>query len=145
VFVLAVHAQTTPTPATANELEYLQFMLTNLASPDHSSGAIKMYEDSLRPQFGLTTEEASLIHASGQSLKPLLVQFRASSQAITNGKAALTDSDSKAIAALVAQRNSQIATLVNGILANVRPETAERMRMPGNVVAAAIKATQGGK
>ncbi len=144
VLCLACYAQTAQAPTTANEVQYLGFMLMNLASLDHSPDATGMFEASLAQQFGLNSQESATIHAAGQALKPLLAQLRASSQTIVIGKTTLTASDSAALAALAAQRESQIATLSNQILNSVRPETAERLRMPGSLVANALNATKGG-
>ena len=139
------YAQGTQAPATADELPFFRFMLTNLASLDHSPKAIGAFEASLVKQFGLNTQESATIHASAQTLNALLTQLRQSSQAILNGKKNLSSADATALSSLADQRDQLIATLANEILNAVRPETAARLRAPGQVVAASATQGQAGK
>jgi hypothetical protein len=138
---LGCYAQTAQAPATAEELQYFRFMLMNLASPDHGQDAVKMFEDSLVPMFGLTTQEAATIHAAAQPLKPVLLQVKQAAQNPPAGGI----SPSASLTTLTAQREATIVSLANQILNSVRPQTAERLRMPGRIVANALKASTGGK
>jgi hypothetical protein len=145
VLSLSCYAQTAQPPATAAELQYFQFVLMNLASLDHGPDAVTAFETSLVPAFGLNSQEAATIHAAGQALKTVLAQIRRTSASVmASGAAALTPEGSNTLATLAAQRQSAIATLANQILNSVRPQTAERMRTAGDIVAAALKATKGG-
>src|SRR5947209_590703 len=91
-------------PATADELQYFRFMLMNVASLDHGSNAIKMYEDSLVKQFGLNPQEAAAIHGAAQSLNGLLIQLQQSEQAIKRGKSTITAADEQQLSALSDRR-----------------------------------------
>ncbi len=135
--------QVTQKPATPDELQYFRFMLMNLASVDHDPAAIKMFEDSLVKQFGLNTQESAVIHAKAQSLNALLKQHRQSAQATLRGKKTLAPSDAAALSALDQQREQVIANLSNEILNAVRPETAGRLRAPGQIAATTVKKSQG--
>jgi|SRR5271157_1207241 len=131
-------------PVTTDELQYLRFMLMNLASQDHSATAVAAFESSLVPQHGLNAQEAAQIHSAGQTLAALLQQIRRSANDITAGKKTLSDADVAALQALSNQREQLIETLANQILNSVRPETATRLRTPGHIVAAGVK-NQSGK
>lgn len=148
VFVLICYGcfgQTTQAPATPDELTYFRFMLMNLASIDHDPAAIKMFEDSLVKQFGLNQQESAMIHAKTQPLNVLLNQHRQSAQGILKGKKTLSATDAAALNALTQQREQLVASLSNEILNSVRPETAARLRTPGQIMATRIKKVQGGK
>jgi hypothetical protein len=145
LFCCGCYAQIAQPLATTDELPFFRFMLTNLASLDHSPKAIEAYEASLVKQFGLNAQESATIHASAQTLKALLTQLRQSSQAIVNGKKNPAASDATALSALADQRDQLINTLANEILNAVRPETAARLRAPGQVVAASATQGQAGK
>jgi hypothetical protein len=134
-------AQTSQRPATTDELQYLRFMLLNVASLDHSPDAVKSYEDSLVQQFGLSSKDSAAIHAAGQTLKPLLAQLRQSSRGVVAGKSALSPADSAALANLNAQREQTIANLANQILNSVSPAAADRLRAPGRIVANQVRKT----
>jgi hypothetical protein len=126
-------------PVTKDELQYFRFMLMNLASLDHSPTAVAAFEAALVPQHGLNAQEAAQIHAAGQTLAALLQQIRSSANAITAGKKTLSDSDTAALQALINQRDQLLETLANQILNSVRPETAGRLRKPGQIMAAGVK------
>jgi hypothetical protein len=126
-------------PATPAEVQYLRFLLLNVASLDHSPDAIKSYEDSLVRQFGLASKGSAAIHAAGQTLKPLLAQLRNSSRAIVAGRSVLLPVDSEALANLNAQREERIVNLANQILNSVSPAVADRLRVPGHIVANVVK------
>jgi hypothetical protein len=112
-------------------------MLMNLASLDHSPSAVTAFGNHLAPQFGLNSQESAQIQSAAQQLATLLLQIRASAATITAGKTVLSDADAASLAALSSQREQLITTLANQILNSVRPETAARLRMPGQIVAAA--------
>ncbi|SPF39591.1 exported hypothetical protein [Candidatus Sulfopaludibacter sp. SbA4] len=137
------YGQASQAPATAEELQYFRFTLMNLASLDHSPDSVKTYEDSLVKQFGLNAQESATIHAAAQSLNALLKQLRQSAQATLKGKQSLSSGDLSSLSALSARREQLIATLSNQILNAVRPETAARLRVPGNVVASSVAKAQG--
>jgi len=124
-------------PATTDQLQYFRFMLMNLASLDHSPSAVTAFGNHLAPQFGLNSQESAQIQSAAQQLATLLLQIRASAATITAGKTVLSDADAASLAALSSQREQLITTLANQILNSVRPETAARLRMPGQIVAAA--------
>ncbi|MBZ5728804.1 MAG: hypothetical protein LAP87_27970 [Acidobacteriia bacterium] len=128
-----------------NDLQYFRFMLTTIAGLDSSPDAVKMVEDSLIQHFGLNDEEFAVVRAAGQQLKPLLQQLRQSSTSIAQGKVSLSAADSAALAALDTQREARIAALSNQILNSVRPATADRLRIPGQVLSRALNSAQGGK
>lgn len=145
LFCCGCYAQVAQPLATTDELSFFRFMLMNLASLDHSPKAIDAYEASLVKQFGLNTKESATIHAGAQRLNSLLAQLRQSSKATVNGKKDLSSADTTALSALADQRDQLINILANEILNAVRPETAARLRAPGQVVAATAKQGQGGK
>jgi hypothetical protein len=132
-------AQAAQPPATADELKYLRFLLLNVASLDHSAGAIAAYESSLVLQFGLSTQESAAVHSAGQTMKTTLAQLRQSTQALLAGKTSLSPIDIAALQSLNEQREQTIATLANQILNSVSSLTASRLRAPGHIMAAAIK------
>ena len=71
-----------PQPAaTLDEMKYLRFVLLNVVSLDNSPAAVQSYEDHLVELHGLNAQESAVIHAAGQSLKPLLAQLRESARA----------------------------------------------------------------
>jgi hypothetical protein len=142
---LGCYAQTTQGPVTQDELQYLRFMLVNLASLDHSPVATNSFEASLVPAFGLNSQETVVIRAAAQSLKPLLTQIRQSARALVAGKSALTAADLNSLSDLAAQREAQILTLANHILNSVRPETAARLRMAGTIAVTGVRTARGGK
>jgi len=133
----ACYAQTSQPAATADEMQFLSFMLMNVGSIDHDPKAVAAYEDLLIKQFNLTTQESAFIHAQGQLLNTALKQLRSQSQAIVSGKKNLSASDASALTALIEQRQQYIVTLANQILNAVRPETAAHLRAPGHILAAA--------
>jgi hypothetical protein len=120
-------------------MQYLRFMLLNVASLDHSADAIQAFEDSLVKQFGLNAQESLAIHSAGQTLRPFLAQLRQSASAIVTGRTVLSPADSAALASVNAQREQKIAELANQILNSVRPETADRLRVPGRILATQVK------
>ena len=127
------------TPPSPNEVQHLRFILLSVASLDHDPDAIRAFEDNLAKQFGLTPQESSVIHAAGQSLKPLLAQNRRVGQATvaaSKGKGVLARADVDSLHALDAQREQTIANLSTQILNSVRPETVARLLAAGNILAA---------
>jgi hypothetical protein len=122
-------------PATPAEIQYLRFVLLNVASLDHSPDAIKSYEDSLVKQFGLDSKDSAAIHAAGQTLRPLLAQLRQAARSIVAGKSVHSPADSTALANLDAQREQKIMELANQILNSVSPAVADRLRVPGHILA----------
>jgi hypothetical protein len=133
----ACYAQTSQAPATANEMQFLRFMLMNVGSIDHHPQAVAAYESSLIKQFNLNAQESAFIHAEGQRLNALLKQLRSQSQAVLSGKKNLSASDSAALTALINQREQLITTLANEILNAVQPQTAARLRTPGRLLSTA--------
>ncbi|MGO9262017.1 MAG: hypothetical protein ACLQU1_37790 [Bryobacteraceae bacterium] len=133
----ACYAQTSQPPATADEMQFLSFMLMNVGSIDHDQKAVAAYEDLLIKQFNLNAQESAFINAQGPALNALLNQLRTQSQAIVSGKQNLSAADAAALTALINQRQQYITTLANQILNAVRPETATRLRTPGHILAAA--------
>src|SRR6266567_8597700 len=93
VLCFAWYAQAQQVPATQDELQYFRFMLMNLASLDHGTKAINMFEASLRPQFGLNDQEAATLHAAAQALKIRLIQLRESARRVASGKTSLSAAD----------------------------------------------------
>jgi hypothetical protein len=132
-------AQNLQPPATIDETKYLRFVLLNVASLDNSSSAIKSYEDHLVKLHGLNAEESAVIHAAGQVLKPLLAQLRESAHAISAANQTLAPPAIAALNEVEARREQKVAELANQILNAVRPETADRLRTPGRLVAARSK------
>ncbi len=139
----ACFAQAPQPPATADEMQYLRFMLMNIASIDHGPDAIRRFEDGIVKQFGLNKQEAAVIRAAGNELNGLLKQLRQSARTIVPGKSGLTPADLAALSRLAAQREQVIESLANRILNSVRPVTAVRLRAPGRVLASKMKRTQG--
>jgi hypothetical protein len=135
-------AQALQAPATTDEMQYLRFLVMNLASLDHKADAIQKFEDGLVKQFGLNQQETAAIRASANELNALLKQLRQSSVAIVPGKSGLTPADITAFSQLAAQREQKIESLVNRILNSVRPETAARLRAPGRILTAKAKKNQ---
>ena len=133
----ACYAQSSQPSATADEMQFLSFMLMNVGSIDHDAKAVAAYQDLLIKQFNLNTQESAFINSQGQALNTLLKQLRAQSQAILSGKTSLSAADAAALTALANQRQQFITTLANEILNAVRPETANRLRTPGHIMAAA--------
>ena len=131
-------AQTSQPPATPDEVQYLRFMLLNVASLDHGPDAIKAYEDSLVKLHGLNAQESAAIHSAGQSLHGLLAQLRQSTRAIVANKTLLSGADKAALDNLDAQREKAIVDRANQILNSVRGETATRLRAPGHILANAV-------
>ena len=129
-------------PATGDELKFLRFLLTNVASLDHSPDAVKAYEESLAMQFGLGAQESAAIHSAGQALNTVLAELRQSTQTLVAGKTALAPSDVTALASLNAQREQQIAKLANQILNSVSATTAARLRAPGHLLATGARAAK---
>jgi hypothetical protein len=132
-------AQTSQPPATVDEMQYLRFLLMNIASLDHSPDAVQRFEDGIGKQFGLDKQEAAAIRAAGNELNALLKQLRQSSRTIGVGKPGLTPADSAALSVLAAQREQKIESLANRILNSVRPETAARLRAPGRSLASRVR------
>ncbi len=122
--------------ATADEIKYLRFLLLSVGSLDHSPDATKSYENSLLLQFGLSTQEAAVIHSAGQILNTILAQLRQSTQTLVAGKTVLAPADITTLANLNAQREQQIVTLANQILNSVSSTTATRLRSAGHILAA---------
>ncbi len=135
----ACFAQATLPPATVDEMQYLRFLLMNIASLDHSPEAIQRFEDGIGKQFGLDKQEAAVIRAAGDELNVLLKQLRLASRAIVPGRSGLTPADSAALATLAVQREQKIEFLANRILNSVRPVTAARLRAPGRVLASKVR------
>lgn len=115
----------------------------NLASLDHSPDAVANLGHGLVKQFGLNAAEMAVISNAGQTLKLTLSQLRQSLQATMAGKTVLAPADSASISNLVAQRDQLIATLAQQILSSVRPETAARLRVPGDIVATKVNGKGG--
>jgi hypothetical protein len=144
LFSCGCYAQSSQAPASTDELKFSSFMLMSVGSVDHDPKAIAAYETSLVRQFGLNAQESAAIHAAGQTLHALLLQLRPQAQAIVRGKTSLSNTDAASLAGLIAQREQLITTLSNQILNTVRPQTADRLRVPGHIVAAAVNKAQGG-
>jgi hypothetical protein len=134
----ACFAQAPQPPATPDEMQYLRFMMMNLASLDHRPDAIQKFEDGLVKHFGLIQQETAAIRAAANELNALLGQLRQSSRAIVPGRAGLTPADKAAFSQLAAQREQKIESLVNRVLNSVRPETAARLRAPGHLLAGKV-------
>ena len=133
------YAQVSQPPATADELQYLRFMLMSVGSIDHHPAAVKSFEDHLVMHFGFNSQESALVHAAGQEMNALLQQLRQSSNVIVVGRRNLSPGDSAALSNLAAQREQRIEMLANRILNAVRPETAARLKVPGRVAATKVK------
>ena len=139
------YAQSSQPLATPDELGYFRYMLLNLASIDHSQESVQRYEENLLSQFGLSDQEALVIHGAAVTLHSQLLQIRQIQTQLTAGKVSLSDSDRSTLATLGAQREQLIDTLANQILNSVRPSTATSLRAPGHLVAAAIPRATGGQ
>src|SRR5215471_13472975 len=87
----------TPVQATTRDLQYVRFIILNIASLDHSSQSIQDYENSLVKLFGLGSQESTAIHNAATNFKPVLSQYRQSAQAIIAGRSALSQSDLAAL------------------------------------------------
>lgn len=135
VLTALCQAQAPPAPATVDEMQYLRFMLLNLASLDHGRDAVETFEQGITKQFGLDNQELAQIRAAANELNALLKQLRQDSQAIVSGRRALTQSDSKAISDMAAQREQTIESLANRVLTEVRSATANRLKAPGRILA----------
>ena len=136
---VAGNAQAPQPLATVDEMQYLRFMLMNLASLDHSPDAIQRFEDGLVKHFGLDKQETTMIRGAANELNGLLKQLRQSSRAIVPGRAGLTPADAAAFSKLGAQREQMIGSLANRLLNSVRPVTAARLRAPGRVLAGKVR------
>ncbi len=133
------YAQSSRPPVASDEMKYLRFVLLNVSSLDNSPAAIKSYEDHLVKLHGLNAEESAVIHTAGQVLKPLLAQLRESARTISAANQALPATAIAALDEIEARREQQISDLANQILSAVRPETAARLKVPGQLVAAHSK------
>jgi hypothetical protein len=91
--------------------------------------------NALATNFGINSNDSAAIHGAGQTLKPLLAQLRQSSRSIVAGKSALSPADSATLANLNAQREATIVNLANQILNTVSPVVAQRLRVPGHILA----------
>jgi hypothetical protein len=131
-------AQTSQPPATPDELQYLRFVLLNVASIDHHPNAIKTFEDLLVKQFGLNAQESAAIHAQGQVLRLLLVQHRSQRTSTMAGSTSPTNAQFATLAQLDAEREQKISDLANQLLTSVRPITATRLRNAGHIAASAV-------
>jgi hypothetical protein len=129
---IVLYAQPPP-PVIPEELQYLRFVILNIASLDHSTDAVKSFEDMLVKQLGLNAQESAIIRAAGQSLKPVLAQHRQTARGIVTGKASLTAADRAALAALDTEREQMILDRANQILNTVRGATAGRMKSAGRI------------
>jgi hypothetical protein len=127
-------AEATQAPATAGELTYFKFLLTELAGPLSTPSSVKITEQILAVQFGLNEHELSVIDSARLQMQPVLRQAREATQALVAGKQTLAQSDLAALAAVDTKMDQQIATIANAILNSVRPETAARLRVPGQLV-----------
>lgn len=137
------YAQAAQAPATPDELTYFSYILMTLGSPDHSPEFIKTAEDSLVHQFGVNQQEAAIIRAAAQSFRAVVQELEKSARSIWSDKTTLSPADSAALEALRDRGDKAVATLANQILNTVRPETADRLRVPGRVVASALQRAKG--
>ncbi|MCC6585759.1 MAG: hypothetical protein IT168_03495 [Bryobacterales bacterium] len=123
------------TPSVPGEQPYLRFILLNIASLDHDREAIKAFEGQLVKQFGLSAQESALLHAAGESLRPLLELNRRAGLAVAAGKRGLSPSDVATLRDIATQRELRISNLANQILNDVRPATAARLATASRIVA----------
>ena len=142
--LFATSAQQTQSPPMPSELQYFRFILINLANPEHSAEANRLFENGLVKQLGLNDQEKALIHLAGQSLISTMASLRQSAAQVTAGKTTLSPSDSAQLAALDGQLDQAILQLSTQILSRLRPLTADRLRFPGRHVAASVRTVQGG-
>jgi len=125
--------------ATKDELQYLRFLLMNMASVDAHPNSVKVFEDGLVKQLGLNAHETASIRAAGQEMNALLKQLQQAAKSIAPAKSRLTPASASALAALAEQREQRLEALANRILSQVRAETASRLRMPGRLGASRPK------
>jgi hypothetical protein len=121
-------------PASANELKYFRYLFRTLGSIDYSSSFIQNFESAVIAQFGLNAQEAAMLDSAGQSFRSVLASTRTSAISILSAKTSLTSADGAALAALKAQQDQMVQTLANQLLNSVRPQTAVRLRAPGDLM-----------
>ena len=126
------------TPSLPTEQQYLRFILLNIASLDHDPKTIKAFETQLVKQFGLDTRESALLHAAGQTLRPVLDQNRRTGRAVVAAKKTLSAGDVTTLRELDAQRELRIGGLANQVLRDVRPTTAARLATAGRTAVTGV-------
>jgi hypothetical protein len=121
-------AQAAQPPATPQEVEYLRFILLNVASLDHDPKAISSYEDSLVKLHGFSKQDSAALHAAGQTLHALLLQQRQANQALVGTNKSLPASAIAALQKSDKDRERTIVDVANNVLNSVSPEVASRLR-----------------
>jgi hypothetical protein len=117
--------------ATQGDLQYFRYLLMTLSNPDFDPEAVKSFSNQLVYHFGLNQQEQAVISSAASSLRPLLLSARA----LERG------GDLAGVMAAKAQLDQDIQMLANQILGGVRPETAQRLRIPARIAAAAAPST----
>ena len=128
-------AQTPQPPVTADELQYLRFVLLNVGSVEHSPDAVQTFQDAVVKQFRLSAQEAAALRAAGQSLNGLLARHRQMTRPIAERKGGPSQADRALLANLGAECEQLIANLANQLLNTVGPAAAARLRAPGRAMA----------
>jgi hypothetical protein len=128
------YAQTVQSSAAPTQIQYLRFILMNIASLDHAQEATDHFEALLVKQFGLTTQDSAAIHGAAMTLRSSLVQIRKSSQSVAGGSAALSSNSAATLNSFANQREQLISTLSSQVLSALAPATAARLTAAGNLV-----------
>jgi hypothetical protein len=99
---------------------------------------VEAHKSALPHHFGLSEQELGTILSASQEFGSVLQQLQSSANSIVAGKSQLIGADAAALTALSAARDSAIESLANRIINAVRPETADRLRAPGDLVASVL-------
>jgi hypothetical protein len=88
----------------------------------------------------LNAQEFAILDFAIQSFRTTMQRLQASQTAITSGKTALQDSDRAALQRLLQERDQEVVRRATQVLGSVRPETALRLRKPGQMISDLRKA-----
>lgn len=136
-------SQSPQPPPTESELGYFRYILMSVGSPTYARDFVSSVEDAVASQANLNAQEREVVHSAGLSFRAVLEGLNRSASAIAAGKEELSSDDLDALAALRASRDAAVLEIASQILNSVRPETADRLRVPGRIVATATGARGG--
>jgi len=132
------------TPATPDQVEFLRYVMSSIASPFIDPQVAKMNAADFVILFGLNSQEETVLQTAGQAFATAINNFRSQEDTITTGNKPISEPDRAAISAAATQLNTTVSALANQILASVRPGTANLFRQQGDLNAIATTGKMAG-
>ena len=136
-FCLHAYAQV-PSQATADQVNYFRYLLMSLGDPDSTPSTIAAAEASVTRDFQLDKADLAVLQTAAKKFQTTVQSLRSQMDYLISHQG-ISGASGPAADTLRAQMDSTVAQIANQVLASVRPETAARLRVPGDIVGNAVR------